>query len=226
MKRGILPLALLMCAWAGAQYNGNKEMRHHGMLHIVEYELPVNGSPYVDEVYKKGTITIDNAKGTLEEEKLMRFNAFTGDMEYMADGKSRSLLRRENIHVVLDGLHYEVHPYRMKDEVFRAFFNPLNPGEKVVLYQRPLKHFRKPKMPEHGYEDARDPEYFDASTYYLRIDGAPMVEVKLTKRDLLDHLEAHRGELVTYIRENDLNLRKLADAVALVRYFNTLEALP
>ena len=123
-------------------------------------------------------------------------------------------------------LVYEVHPYKVRGEIFRAYFNPLNAkDQKVVLYQRPLKHFRKPKMPEHGYEDAREPEYFDASTYYLSIDGAAMVEVNLNKRDLLRNLEAHRSELAAFIEDNDLNLRKLSDAVAVVNYYNSLEAL-
>lgn len=225
MRNGFLCLALLWFAWAGAQYNGNKEMRHHGMLHIVEYELPVNGSPYVDEIYKKGTITITNPNGVMTEEKLMRFNAFTGEMEYLAGDQPRSLLKRENITVSLDGNFYQVHPYRVQGEIFRGYFNPLNEEGTVVLYKRPMKHFRKPKMPEHGYEDARDPEYFDASTYYLSMDGAPMVEVKLNKRDLLRELEAHKTELLTFIEDNGLNLRKPADALALVNYYNSLEAI-
>lgn len=227
MKTWIWAPVLLFSSWAAfGQYNGNKELWHHGMLHIVEYQLPINGTPFVDELYKKGTITIENPDGTMVEEKLMRFNAFTGDMEYLSEGTARALLKRENITVTLGDLVYEVHPYKVRGEIFRAYFNPLNEKDsKVVLYQRPLKHFRKPKIPDHGYEDAREPEYFDASEYYLSIDGAVMVEVTLNKRDLLRNLEAHRSELAAFMNEHDLNPRKLADAVAIVNYYNTLEAL-
>ena len=115
---------------AAAQYNGNKEMRHHGMLLILEYELPINGTPYVNELYKKGTITIQNADRTLEEERLLRFNAFTGDMEYESPGgKVQTLLKRENIEVEMDGLTYQVHPYRVNGQIHRAYFIPMNRGE-------------------------------------------------------------------------------------------------
>ena len=52
-----------------------------------------------------------------------------------------------------------------------------------------------------------------------------MVEVKLNKRDLLRELEAHKTELLTFIEDNGLNLRKPADALALVNYYNSLEAI-
>lgn len=222
MKNGMMMAALLMGLAAAAQYNGNKEMWHHGMLLIHEYELPVNGTPYVNEIYKKGTITIQNADRTLEEERLMRFNAFTGDMEYESPGgKTQTLLKRENIVVELDGLTYQVHPYRVNGEILRGFFIQMNRGDRVVLYKKPIKFYRKPALPEHGYEEARLPEYFEASEYFLSIDGAPMVPVKLSKKGLLGSLDRNPA-LKDYIDENHLNLRDPKDALDLINYYNSL----
>ena len=222
----MLMAVLLMSTAAAAQYNGNKEMRHHGMLLILEYELPINGTPYVNELYKKGTITIQNADRTLEEERLLRFNAFTGDMEYESPGgKVQTLLKRENIEVEMDGLTYQVHPYRVNGKIHRAYFIPMNRGEKVVLYKKPIKNYRKPALPEHGYEEARKPEYFDASEYYLRIDGASMVPVKLTKRGLLSSLDDREPALKAYISDQQLNLRDPKDALSLINYYNSLASV-
>ena len=226
MKNGMMMAVLLMSTVAAAQYNGNKEMRSHGQLLIQEYELPVNGTPYVNEIYKKGTITIRNADRTLEEDRLMRFNAFTGDMEYESPGgKAQTLLKRENIEVVLDGLTYQVHPYRVNGEIRRSYFIPMNSGDRVVLYKKPAKHYRKPAMPEHGYEQARLPEYFEASEYYLSIDGAPMVPVNLTKKGLLSSLDDREPALKAYINDNRLNLRDPKDALNLINYYNSLAAI-
>lgn len=215
--------ALLLGLTAAAQYNGNKELRHHGMLQIVEYELPVNGSPFVDEIYKKGTITIKNPEGALQEERLMRFNAFTGDMEYLSPGgKAQTLLKRENIEVKLDGLTYEVHPYRVNGKIYRGYFIPMNPSEKVVLYKKPVKHYRKAAMPEHGYEEARKPEYFDASEYFLRTDEASMVPVRLSKKGLLSSLKGPEPVLKAYISDHGLNLKDPKDALDLITFYNSL----
>lgn len=223
MKRELLLLALLTTWFTQGQYNGNKEMRHHGMLLIQEYDLPVNGSPYIDEIYRKGTITVHNPEGTLKQERLMRFNAFTGDMEYLGpNGKAQNVLKRENIEVTLEGLTYEVHPYKVNGVLYRGFFVPLNPGESVVLYKKPLKFYRKPKLPEHGYEEARKPEYFDASEFYLQASGLGMVPVKLNRKSLLKSLGSKESALKAYISEHHLNVREPNDALNLVSYYNAI----
>lgn len=222
----------LLCAfgtlgWAHAQYNGNEQVLHHGMMEMVEYDLPINGTPFIDEIYKKGTITISNRDGIIEEERLMRFNAFSGNMEYLVPSSEqpRTLLRRENIHVVLDGRTFEVHPYSEGGEIRRAFFIPMNPGDAVTLYKKPVKHFKKGKSPEHGYEVARNPEYFDVSTYYLRFGGESMVPVSLNKRGLLRAMEDQREDLKAFIEQENLKLRDEKDALALIRYYNQLGAI-
>ena len=226
MRNGMMMAALLIGLTATAQYNGNKELRHHGMLLIVEYELPINGSPFVNEIYKKGTITIHNPEGNLQEERLMRFNAFTGEMEYLSQGgKAQTLLKRENIEVELDGLTYQVHPYRVNGKIYRGYFIPMNQGEKVVLYKKPVKHYRKPAMPEHGYEEARKPEYFDASEFFLRSDGASMAPVTLSKKGLLNSLDGREPALKQYISDHRLNLKDPKDALDLISYYNTLAAV-
>lgn len=226
MRNGVLLAVLLMSSALSAQYNGNKEVRSHGQLLIQEYELPVNGTPYVNEIFKKGTITIQNADKTLAEERLMRFNAFTGDMEYEnPGGKTQTLLKRENIEVELDGLTYQVHPIKVNGEIHRGYFIPLNRGDRVVLYKKPMKHYRKPALPEHGYEQARMPEYFEASEYYLSIDGAPMVPVTLSKKGLLNSLDGREPALKAYITDHRLNLRDPKDALSLISYYNTLAAV-
>lgn len=223
MKREVILLLMLTGVFATAQYNGNKEMRHHGMLLIQEIDLPVNGSPYLDEIYKKGTITVHNPEDTIKQERLMRFNAFTGDMEYIApNGKAQNVLRRENIEVQLEGVNYQIHPYRVNGVIYRGFFVPMNPGESIVLYKKPLKFYRKPALPEHGYEEARKPEYFDASEYYLKVSDAGMIPVKLNRKSLLKTLGGNQQALKAYITEHRLNLKEAADALDLLSYYNAL----
>ena len=201
-------------------------MRHHSMLETMVYELPVKGSPYINEIFKKGTITIQNPNGKIVEERLMRFNAFTGEMEYLGPGgKERTLLKRENITVELEGIAYEVHPFREGREINRAFFMKLNDGDKAVLYKKPVKNFRKAALPEHGYEDARDPKYFDASEYYLRVDGASMIPLTLNRKGLMNALDDHRADVKKYVNDQRLNLRLTDDALQVIAYYNRLVAI-
>ena len=225
MKTIITTAACLLTLVATAQFNGNKLTQYHGQFEVVLYDFPANGSQFLDEIYKKGTITIENPDSTLEEERLMRFNAFTGQMVYLGqNGEEQSLLKRENITVELDRLTFEVHPYREGAEIGRGYFIPMNPEQQVVLYRRPIKHYRKPEVAEHGYEDTRMPAYFDASEYFIRKGDAPMEPVSLRKNSLLSALGDHRDALRDFVSENNLNLRKPEDALHLVVYYNTLLA--
>ncbi|MBC2838802.1 hypothetical protein [Robiginitalea sp. SC105] len=228
MKTKILFISAVLggALLASAQFNGNQWKQYDGMFEIVLYDLPVNGTPYLEEIYKKGTIIIENPDNTLKEERLMRFNAFTGQMLYLGpDGQEHSLLKRENITVELDDKTFEVHPVSKGGDIEREYFIPLNPGQRVVLYQRPVKNYRRPALPEHGYEDTRKPEYFDASEFFLRIGDDPMEPISLRKASLIASLGNHRDTLKEYIARNNLNLRKLEDAMQLVAYYNSLEAV-
>ncbi|MGB5358288.1 MAG: hypothetical protein WBN11_16470 [Eudoraea sp.] len=218
----LLTFLFIACGYVGiAQYNGNPLIISHGQMELTYYDAPTVGTPYLDEIYKKGTTIISNNS---ENTRLMRYNAYSDEIEFLSkQDKPLKLLKRENIVVELDGRTYQVFPYRFKSKKVRGYFNPLNEGN-VVLYLQPRKRLIPAENLEHGYDEIDPAQYLNDFNYYLKIGDKPIEKIDLSKKDILSLLSDRYDELKTYIKKNDLKLRKEADALQLIQYYNDLAA--
>ncbi|MDC6387315.1 hypothetical protein PP182_01375 [Maribacter sp. PR1] len=188
-------------------------------LGISYNEVDVQGSPYVNELYKKGTTVVYGKKA---REALMRYNAYTDAIEIIDEnGKARSILRQRNIVATFGGKSYVVMGYLDEGKSKLGYFNPLNEGH-VELLWKPKKIFVQAENPDHGYDTFSPPTFKDVSRYYIRKEGKPAETFRLSKRSLLKYLDEESKNLKEYIRINNLNLKEEKDVIILIEYYNSL----
>ncbi len=217
--RSLTFILVLFLTGVTAQYNGNPFTMTHGQMELVYYDAPTVGTPYLDELYKNGITYIGNNS---ETERLMRYNAYRDEMEFLSkQSKPLKLLKKENIVVELDGKRYEVHLYRIGGKLAKGYFNPLNEGE-VVLYFQPRKKLIEAKNIEHGYDDIDPAQYLNDFNYYLKKGDKRLEKINLGKKDLFYLLGDKYNEMKQYVAEHDLKLRKESDALKLIEYYNSL----
>ncbi|SNR28971.1 hypothetical protein SAMN04488009_0866 [Maribacter sedimenticola] len=184
------------------------------------YEVPIEGTPYVNELFKKGTTIIN---GNYKNDGLMRYNAYQDAIEIKNEnGSVRTLLRRENIIANIDGTMYMVRNYKSMGQIKAGYFNPLNEGYTRLLL-KPKKIFLQAENPENGYDVYKPAKYMDVSLYYIQQGDHPAIEIKLNKKSVLKLLGGNSDNLKKYIKQNDLNLRLQEDIIRLLNYYNTLD---
>lgn len=201
------------------QVAGKEDSRTYGgQFHVYNVEVPIEGTPYINEIYKQGETVINGKSRTVA---LMRYNAFNDAVELLDENqKPRKLLRRKNIAANFDGKTYMVMEYIKGGTTRLGYFNPLNQGEAKLLY-KPKKEFIQARNPENGYDTYHPPTYKDASTYYLKVGDNAAKQIRLGRRILLKELKDQRGALKKYILEHDLNLKKEADVIRLLKFYNS-----
>jgi hypothetical protein len=210
-------LTFLVSALSFSQFNGNPQIMTHGQLELSFYDAPITGTQYLNEIYQKGTAIIDNDK---EETRLMRYNAYTDEMEFLSkEQKPLKLLKRENIVVILDGITYEVKFYSFKNKIAKGYFNPLNKGE-VVLYLQPKKRLTYAEAPDNGYDDVNPAKYELKFEYYLKKGDQPITKIELGKKDIFYYLSDRSEDVKSFMLKNKLKLRKVEDIIALLNYYN------
>ncbi len=188
-------------------------------LGISYVEVDVQGSPYINELYKKGTTVVYGKKS---REALMRYNAHTNEIEIIDEnGRARSILRQRNIVANFGGKSYEVVEYIENGELKLGYFNPLNDGRAQLLW-RPKKIFVQAENPDNGYDTFSPPTFKDVSRYYIRKKGKPAETIRLSKRSILKYLDDETKTLKEYIRINNLNLKEEKDVITLVEFYNSL----
>jgi hypothetical protein len=206
-----------ICSIGFSQYNGNALILSHGQLELAFYEAPTVGSQYLNEIYQEGTAIIDSSK---EENRLMRYNAYTDEMEFLSkEQKPLRLLKRENIEVILNGKKYQVLYYNFKNKIAKGYFNPLNEGE-VVLYLQPKKRLSRAEAPDNGYDDLAPAKYENKFEYYLKNGDKPITKIEINRKAILNQLGDRKEAIKSYIKENNLRLSKLEDVIEVLNYYN------
>lgn len=201
------------------QISANKYVLTPAQMGVEYRVLAIEGTPYVNDIYKKGT-TIINGKS--KNSALMRYDAVDEAIEILdLNHKPRKLLRRKNIQAIFDGVTYNVIEFQEGKNKKLGYLNPLNEGE-TVLYYRPKKQLVEAQQPENGYEAYIPPTYKDVSTYYIKHGHRPAEHVKLSKNQILKKLDTKTSSLKKFISEHNLNLKKETDVLRLLAYYNSI----
>lgn len=192
----------------------------HGQFHILSLEVPILGSPYINEVYKEGETVIS---GKTQTAALMRYNALNESVELLdrASQKPRKLLRRKNISATFGGKTYAVMEYNEGSKIKLGYFNQLNQGKISLLY-RPKKTFVQAENPDNGYDKYDPPTYKDVSEYYIRVGDESASFIRLNKRQVLKAINDKEEILRPFIKKHRLNLKKESDVLLLLNYYNSL----
>ena len=181
-------------------------------------EVEIQGSPYMDELYKKGATIVYGKKA---REALMRYDAYNDVIEIIDEnGKARSMLRQRNIVAELDGKSYVVMEYMDEGKTKLGYFNPLNDGE-IQLLWKPKKIFVQAENPDNGYDTYSPPTYKDISSHFIKNGNEPAEPINLSKRNLIKYLEKDLKSIKEYIKKNNLNLRNESDAISLINFYNS-----
>ncbi len=219
--KNILFIFLFTSGFALAQTFGNNIVKSHAQVETVYSEIPIEGTPFLDNIYRKGETVIN---GKVQRVALMRYNALNDYIEILDENNQpRKLLRRANIIATFGGNTYLVTNYKNNGKTKFGYFNPLNTGN-TVLYYHPKKKFVQAQKPDNGYDQIEPPTYKDVSLYYLKHGDLVAEEIKLNKRSLLKALSDKSDKLKTFIANHDLNLRNKKDVITLIKYYNTLQS--
>ena len=205
-----------------AQFNENTSGRYAGQFEITLYDAPIEGSPYLDEMYKTGKATI---AGASQASMLMRYNAYADEMEFLdSTGKPRKLMKNTNVVVDLDGTIYEVHEYEHRGKMKEGYFIALNEGP-IILYKKPGKQFRQAEQLQNSYEEVTPAKYSDNTTYYLWEDGKDMQQIRLNRKDFIYHLDDNTRSLKKFLQRQKLKLKTEEEAVKVLTYYNKMQQL-
>ncbi len=217
MNKILLLSILISFGLYGQDYTtGNARSFQDMQIGTVWEEVPVQGSPYFDDVYRVGETLVNHRNVRL----LMRYNAYLDQIE-MKDkyGKAFNLLKRKDLTATIAGKRYVLLEFTENNKKVSGYFIPQNTGA-AVLYWKPKKVFVQAAKPESGYDEFKMPEYADASAYFISVDGKSPEKIQLSKRSVLRHLKGNRAEIKDFVVENNLKLKTAEEVVRLLDFYN------
>jgi len=183
-------------------------------------DLNAEGSEYFDETYRMGQVTI---RGKVELRGKMRFNAFRNEIQVIQGGnESFPLLKRSYIKATIGAKVFGIYLYEdAKGNNRSSYFNPLNEGTAVLLYKPEIK-LKKGRIPATSYDRTVPPTFIDVSSYYIKKGDETAKKIRLKKSDILTSLADKKNEVQAYIKDEGLSLKKEADLIKLMDYYNSI----
>lgn len=183
-------------------------------------EWPVDGTVYLDKEFKKGSAILNGYKN---EELLLRYDAYSDEIEYLnAEGNRMLFQRSEYMGAIIDSIVYQFIDYFDRGKVKSGFFNPLNQGE-TVLYLRNTKTVFY-RTPENGYESFVSPKFVLKTSYYLKRKDRPAMPLNdLSKKEIFAVLWEHYSNLRKYARENKLRMRTEEEVIQVLDYYDSIK---
>lgn len=197
---------------------GNNRSWQDMQIGTVFEEVPIAGTPYLEEVYKMGVASVNGKRIRL----LMRYDALNDQIEMIdRNQKSFNLLKKEGIEAEFEGKTYKAIPMMENGEKVLGYVNPLTEGE-VVLYFKPRKKFVQAEKPENGYDDYEPPQFVEDNSYLIQRDGKAIEKIRLAKGPLMRYLRDKSAAVKDYVSTYQLDLNSAKDAVQLINYYNSL----
>lgn len=183
-------------------------------------DLDAEGSEYFDETYKMGVVSI---RGKVELRGKMRFNAFRNEIQVLQGGnESFPLLKRSYIKAIIGAKVFGIYLYEdSKGNNRSSYFNPLNEGSVVLLYKPEIK-LKKGRIPATSYDRKVPPTFIDVSSYYVKKGEETAKRIRPKKSDILTSLADKKNEIQTFIKNEGLSLKKEADLIKLMDYYNSI----
>lgn len=175
----------------------------------------VSGSPYVNEEFLPGTITADGESYNA----LIRYNGYQDYFEVQnPDGSKKTILRRPSIQISIGNDHYEVRDYVKENSIRKGYFKVIEAGRNQLLLRQKIQ-FKDAVVATSSYERDEIASLRPDFQYYLKKGDRPAVKIRLSKREFINRFEK-KSKIKSFIKNNDLRLKKESEVVELLRYLN------
>ncbi|EDP97156.1 hypothetical protein U8527_02375 [Kordia algicida OT-1] len=197
------------------------ELSHTGDEKQQTFEKAVaeaSGSSYYDEEFRKATISGSDYIFNV------RYNAFLDEMEITHENEIVYLNKKyDNRLITLAETNMTYKVLREQDEnkkITSGYFIALQTNESVALYRKDRKKYVRSTRPlskeKAKFQNAR--RYF-----YVEINNSGMaIKLPNNKKELAALFPDKEAEILTFIKQERLKLRKEEDLKMLVTYINSI----
>lgn len=192
-------------------------------IHYSQSKAFINGSPYLNEEFIEGTMTI--VDGTVIPGLGYRYDIYGDKMQFLLNGDTASITKPLSLRSIQLGekkFVYDV--YQVSDDVVAAgYFEVIEEGDVLsILLRREIELEQDAYVTNYGGGGGTK-EFMmkQMNSYYLKQDRKAAQKVH-KKKDFLNTITHFHNEVKQYMKENRISVRKEEDLQSVVNYYNSL----
>ena len=182
----------------------------------------VNGSPYLDDNFIKGSIHLVNGNSIMNV--MLRYNMHADKFEIQSTDDTLVINKPHEIEMIV----YKDKIFVFNPDVLKSidqhprFYERLLDGI-TTLYVKHKVEFRYEEfVPNYGGGSGSKEYYYIPKIEYYLITGPGNVFKLSSKKKFLKNIPTHKAEMKEYIMKNKISLKEENEIVNLIEYYNSL----
>ncbi len=233
-RLSLLALALILLSMPSAiaqdisageiEFDDLANMGYYGSTVKESKYRTVSGSPYINESWNIGRITLANGKQTVKTP--LRFNSLENHIEFMQEGQKLMIptekvlgfyyLEGDTRIVFERGLNH-----RSENITPETFVQTLYKGDHIFFVHY---NTRKTEGQQASYGSG---EYRDRirtyTNYFVQLPNGELKKLKkLKEKDVLKAFDSKKDALKAYAKQNKLSFKKEQDVAKIIKYADSL----
>lgn len=176
-----------------------------------------DGTPYYPQAeFSKGIMFMDGKEIPNIE---LRYDGYKDMVELkIKEGEIYYSNNDKNIYFLTGGQKLVWVPYTVEGKNKEGYLYCLYCGEKNKLFVKRSKVFHEAQPARTGYQEAKPPRFSDEEETYIQLAGMDhAMELPRKKKEILELFSPLSENLEALIKEHNLNLKKEADIIVLLR---------
>jgi hypothetical protein len=238
MKKYILNILFITSSIISyAQLIGNGNMSDQARFHLqsVMYKSfhkinmdplrddKIVGSKYYNEFFQYGNISIDGK--VYSKEFALRFNAYADEIEINNGVDIDILVKDSSIGCIIGEQQYDYLPYIEEDSNYpkMGYLITVFEGKNIKLYSREVKIFKEGRKAKTSLTTSIPPKLVDFEYFLISKNNETPYLIKPRSKEVLKLApDEFQLELKTFIKENNLKLKKRKDLITFIKKYDML----
>lgn len=177
-------------------------------------------NPYYRNDFQEGFIHFPNNDPLAA---VIRYDLLKEEMQVLLKGNSYQVLQ-DNVKVEIDDISFEKFNYLDDNKVInQGYFEVITDSKENPSLLLLKKHFKEKKTDLRSEARGFPAKYIDRSDYFLKFGKyRPAILVPVKTAEFASHFNDHAGQIEEYIKNEKLKLKKEADLIKIVNYYNSL----
>lgn len=188
----------------------------------VSYEK-IDGDPFLYQDFVPGNLLLKTGENI---QLNFRFDIFKGEIQFGKKDEIYALINPESVSsVLIDTLRFIYTGYLKSpgdiNSIENSWFILKKDGKCRLLIRKNLR--LQAATPPKPYQEEGSPAKFihTRDTYYVQPEGESAFKID-NKKDLLNNLPDKNGELSSFLKANNLDVKEVNDLAKIISFYNNL----
>jgi hypothetical protein len=182
-----------------------------------EENLGEECSMYLNKNWSKGKIILND--NTVINEKLLRYNLYSQQMEFINDKDTAALGNPDEIASInFDEHSFIYNDYECHNKLKKGYFEVLIDGNCKLLLFRCIKYKYIEECADPNAELIKETFYMEKK-YFIVKGNKPAIQIPKKKKDVIE-LFSDKKDMNSFIKKNKIKIDKQDDLIKLVNYYN------